>query len=300
MGDEISVPLLLLTAYIWVIILGGLTGLVIDLRKDAKSDCMLLQSWNLSWIDFGLGTWIFVVATILAAPSFAYYALELLDVPVDDLALSSLISGAAFHGIALLLIVLALKRRSTANMKLSPNRLRLPEILKTTALYYFSGIFLTLVFSKIWEVILTYLESLGLAPAVQPQDLVTIFAEGGFGLVSIGLMVLAVVIAPITEELIFRAGIYRFFKGRFSARFALITSSLLFAMMHMNTMSFLPLFLLGMLLCRSYERSGNILVPIGFHALFNANNIFLLLFQAEVEPMLEDMATGMLLMSNIW
>ena len=54
---------------------------------------------------------------------------------------------------------------------------------------------------------------------------------------------------------------------------------LLFAMMHFNALSFLPLFLLGMLLCRSYERTGNILVPIGFHALFNANNIGLLILQ---------------------
>ena len=53
-------------------------------------------------------------------------------------------------------------------------------------------------------------------------------------------------------------------------------TALLFTLAHANVLALLPLFLLGMLLARAYERSGNIWVPIGLHALFNLNNIVLL------------------------
>ena len=44
----------------------------------------------------------------------------------------------------------------------------------------------------------------------------------------------------------------------------------LFAVVHANLLSFAPLLLVGILLARNYERSGNLLVPILFHAFFNA------------------------------
>lgn len=296
MPEELSLPLLILTAYIWIIILGGLAALIFDFRNDAKGDRMTLPGWNLSWREFGFGAGVFFFTMVSVAPILAYYALEVFDISSDDTSFSALLSGVIFHGLSLVLIFGVIRRPNFAlKIKLSPVSLRGGEIGTFIGLFFLAGTLLALSFGKIWEVTLTFLESHGLAPKVEPQDLVAIFSEGGFGAVSIGLIFLAVIVAPITEEFIFRAGIYRFMKGRFSARLALVTSSVLFALMHFNIMSFLPLLLLGMLLCRSYERSGNILVPIGFHALFNANNIFLLLFQAELEPMMDDMATGVIL-----
>jgi membrane protease YdiL (CAAX protease family) len=90
------------------------------------------------------------------------------------------------------------------------------------------------------------------------------------------LVVIVVCLAPVVEELIFRGMIYRFLKGKMLPLYALCLNAFLFALVHMNLFSFLPLFLLSLLLAYSYEKTGNIKVPILFHALFNLNSLFLL------------------------
>ena len=57
-------------------------------------------------------------------------------------------------------------------------------------------------------------------------------------------------------------------------------------MMHANLMSFVPLVIVGVLLARAYEKSGNLLVPIWFHAFFNAFSLLMLLITSlsEVIP----------------
>ena len=48
-------------------------------------------------------------------------------------------------------------------------------------------------------------------------------------------------------------------------------------MMHANLMSFVPLVIVGILLARIYEKSGNLMVSIWFHAFFNAFSLLMLL-----------------------
>ena len=50
-------------------------------------------------------------------------------------------------------------------------------------------------------------------------------------------------------------------------------SGAFFAMIHADAFVFLPLALMGVLLCMSYEKSGSIISPILVHALFNALNL---------------------------
>ncbi len=94
----------------------------------------------------------------------------------------------------------------------------------------------------------------------------------------LGFMIfLAVVIAPITEELIFRAGIFRYLRTRIPRWLALILPALLFALLHGNLMAFVPLFALGVFFAYSYERTGRIAVPMIAHALFNLHTIVLVM-----------------------
>jgi len=89
---------------------------------------------------------------------------------------------------------------------------------------------------------------------------------------------LAVVIAPISEEFIFRFFLYGVFK-RYGGWFvALILSSLLFAAVHMHMPSFAALFALGCCFAVAYEWSGSILVSMTMHALFNATTLTFLAF----------------------
>lgn len=85
-----------------------------------------------------------------------------------------------------------------------------------------------------------------------------------------------VIFTPISEELIFRVGLYRFLKSRVPAAFAAILSSIIFALLHDAPISYLPLAVLGCLLCFTYEKTGRVAAPILVHALFNANTLLLI------------------------
>ena len=90
------------------------------------------------------------------------------------------------------------------------------------------------------------------------------------------LVLIAVVLAPIIEELIFRGCLYRFLKSQTAILPAQIISGILFSLMHANIFSFLPLALIGVLLARVYEKTGSILVSIWFHAFFNGHTLLML------------------------
>ena len=87
---------------------------------------------------------------------------------------------------------------------------------------------------------------------------------------------LAIVGAPIVEELVFRGSLYRFLKFRMSKTSAVLISAGVFASIHSNLTGFFPLLILGIFLCLSYEISGNLKVPILMHAIFNLNSVFLI------------------------
>jgi hypothetical protein len=87
----------------------------------------------------------------------------------------------------------------------------------------------------------------------------------------------AILVAPITEELIFRAGLFRYLRTRIPRWAALLLPALLFASLHGNLAAFAPLAALGIVFALAYEHTGRIAVPIIAHALFNLNTLVLLL-----------------------
>ncbi len=92
------------------------------------------------------------------------------------------------------------------------------------------------------------------------------------------IIILAVGIAPIAEEFVFRFflyGVLRRYLGRFSG---LLFTSLLFAAVHTHLPSFAPLFVLGACFTIAYEWSGSILVSMTMHSLFNSLSLIFLAF----------------------
>jgi uncharacterized protein len=85
----------------------------------------------------------------------------------------------------------------------------------------------------------------------------------------------AIVLAPIVEESLFRGILYRYIKQRGYPMFALSSTSLFFAAIHGNLMTFVPLTFLAMVLVLLYERTQMLLTPILLHAVFNAVNFSL-------------------------
>jgi membrane protease YdiL (CAAX protease family) len=118
-------------------------------------------------------------------------------------------------------------------------------------------------------------EQLGLP--VAPQDVIAIFANTRSPLVIVAMLLVACVLAPIYEELLFRAGLYRFCRQKLGRGTALIISGVCFGALHGNWAGFLPLAALGMGLAVAYEATGSIRVPIIAHGLFNLNTVLVLL-----------------------
>lgn len=132
--------------------------------------------------------------------------------------------------------------------------------------------------SYAWE---TLLQLFGL-PA-EPQDLIRMFADAKSPKLMTGLIVLATVVAPIVEESIFRAGIFRFLRTRAPRALALLLPAVLFAALHVDWStltgfaSFAPLLVLALIFSVAYEQTGNIATTMIAHALFNLNTIILIL-----------------------
>lgn len=93
--------------------------------------------------------------------------------------------------------------------------------------------------------------------------------------------------APVMEELIFRGFLYGVAKRFTHWSYAALGSSLFFAVVHGNVMSFLPLTLLGLLFTAAYEQTKNLLVPIVMHACFNGLQVSVLFFFPEILQQLE-------------
>jgi membrane protease YdiL (CAAX protease family) len=86
-----------------------------------------------------------------------------------------------------------------------------------------------------------------------------------------------IVVAPIVEESMFRGIFYPSMKQEGYPRAALFGSSLLFAMIHGNLMSFVPLFGLGLVFVFLFEVTDTLLTSIIAHSSFNAANFIIYL-----------------------
>ncbi len=115
----------------------------------------------------------------------------------------------------------------------------------------------------------------------EPQQIVEILRnEWPWSLVALQ-GVAAIVIAPVSEELIFRGVIYSFIKQRGNARLALWVSSVLFAMVHLHPVGFLSFIFMAVVLAGIYERTQNILAPILLHSCFNGLSFALIVANPE-------------------
>lgn len=91
-----------------------------------------------------------------------------------------------------------------------------------------------------------------------------------------------VFIAPVIEETIFRAFFYRSFKHMLPVSFSIIITSLTFATIHQNVLSFVLLFFLSGYLTYIYERFGSIIYPIMMHCFFNSIMLILIFLESYV------------------
>ncbi|MHB8781008.1 MAG: CPBP family intramembrane glutamic endopeptidase, partial [Candidatus Geothermincolia bacterium] len=82
-------------------------------------------------------------------------------------------------------------------------------------------------------------------------------------------ILVVVLIAPIVEEILFRGILYPALRKRSGIGAAVLASSVLFAVLHLNWIAFLPLTAVGVVLALLYEWRGSLVAPIVAHAVNN-------------------------------
>ncbi|MBO8142060.1 MAG: CPBP family intramembrane metalloprotease [Firmicutes bacterium] len=82
------------------------------------------------------------------------------------------------------------------------------------------------------------------------------------------LAIIAVVVAPVSEELFFRGYVHGVLRAHLGSR-AVWATSAVFAAAHLYLVHFLPLFFMGYILTALYERRGTLVAPVVAHAAAN-------------------------------
>ena len=110
------------------------------------------------------------------------------------------------------------------------------------------------------------------------QDLVKWFRPGTYptGL-RFALMGFVLFEAPLLEEPLFRGILFRGLDKTCPTHVAMVLSGFIFALIHVNAATLLPLWFLGVAFAWLYWRTGSILAPMLAHFLFNATNLALIL-----------------------
>lgn len=87
---------------------------------------------------------------------------------------------------------------------------------------------------------------------------------------------LATIIAPVIEEIMFRGALYSGLRSYFKAPFAIVSSALLFAAIHpQGAIGMLPLTLIGMFLAFLREWRGSLVAPMLAHACVNGGTLII-------------------------
>ena len=129
----------------------------------------------------------------------------------------------------------------------------------------------------------TVLQWFGIEPS--PQPVFTLFLAEERGPILMGLLILAAAAGPLAEELFFRGILYGWLRVKVGIVRALGISSLLFAVLHTDLTTFLPIFGLGLLFGWAYERTGSLITPVTIHVLHNAGMLYITFLLKSILPL---------------
>ena len=262
-------------------VLGGLGCLIwlffSDAGRAVRARPASLPAWNVSVSDFLFLVWLVLALGFLGQILLRVAFGPWLQRQPEGETLELILFGSMFHVGAILawICVLATARwhrrggeppASAATPPAGSGSVRAGAQTFLTVVPLVAGV------GFYWEILLDAVHL-----PTERQELVDLFTQAKSPALLGFMVVLALVIAPISEELVFRAGFFRFLRTRVPRWVAFAASAGLFALFHFNWISFLPLFVLGLAFAVAYERTGRIAVPILAHALFNLNTLLLVL-----------------------
>lgn len=232
-----------------------------------------LGGWTLPGIDFAC-----LLAFAFLGPAIVGAVTGYILTPSRLGADGALVAGsAAMHagilvGVASFYLVFGERVRAPAPATPAPSAF------KSGVVTFLVAMPLVLGASVAWEFVLN---RMGLPE--EKQQLVDLLENTHSMTLKLSLLSVATLVVPITEEVVFRAGFFRYFRTRAPRWTVILLTSALFAALHLSwdrhlegLPSVAPLFLLAVVFCLAYERTGNIGTTIVAHALFNLNMFILI------------------------
>lgn len=268
-------PLLLIL--LGLLLLGSLVSFIVLLRQVSHSRRLgsnPIPAWPLGKTDFAL----FITALVLwfvVSSSLLLHVHEWIAGPGNPPGTGFMVLGGFLLQAGMLYLFLRFRfhYRTAGEGPISPKIISLHRALFLGFFYFLACLPIVYGVGVVWNGFLEFLRQRGVQIELPLQDAVLLLQETRSPFTFFGLVLLAVVVAPIVEESVFRAGVYRFFKGKVSLTAALLISGTLFGMIHGNLQSLPGLIAVGVCLGLAYELSGSLRVAIFFHACFNLNSI---------------------------
>ncbi|MFH1534113.1 MAG: type II CAAX endopeptidase family protein [Nitrospirota bacterium] len=106
-------------------------------------------------------------------------------------------------------------------------------------------------------------------PGYQVQErILPLFGDNVLALIISGVLIIAV--APVIEEVFFRGFLLRSLSNKMGIFYGSILTALIFALLHLQPSSIIPVFILGLIINSLVIKSKSIIPAIAFHAFNNA------------------------------
>lgn len=250
---------------LWVLVLS-------PAARERNRGPQALAPWEISVADF-VTAGLFVAGTGLIIQIGSALALRSAALPalLADPELSMVLSGAMFQlgllaGAGLALATVCRPARSSTQ---APSHE--VNVVLAGALAFLAAMPFVTAINLGWQGLLSLADV-----EAPPQDLVFLMVDAESPLTRVILIVFAVVVAPLAEEVVFRAGLFRFLRTRVPRAVAYLAPAVVFGALHGSLAAFVPLTALALVFAYSYEYTGRIAVPIIAHSLFNLNTVILL------------------------
>jgi len=105
----------------------------------------------------------------------------------------------------------------------------------------------------------------------QGEEIVKVFTELN---TPVWFFIVGAIIAPLVEETFFRGFLFQGFRAHYGWPVAMLLSSAIFAIAHLDLVALIPTFVLGNVLAYVYHRSNSIWPGVLLHFLVNAFGLF--------------------------
>jgi membrane protease YdiL (CAAX protease family) len=230
------------------------------------------------WLGKDILWLVFILILVQFCAGIIYWAgvkLHLLMPPQGE-ASAALLQGILFHGVAFLIVCVFVRRRQSSWQTSFGMTWQSLKRTASQGLIGYVGILPVVFVTSLLIQVLFFMAG----QPVTLQDVVDVFLEQQPAWSLLFLFLLAVVVAPLVEEILFRGILLTVLVKRIGTGLAVVISSLIFAGIHMHLPSFFPLFTLAVALSLLYIYSGSLWPSVILHSVFNGASICVLLLTA--------------------